>query len=92
MEELMANLAQYGPLGMWTASLLWMNHKQRVERKEDEERARDAMRYHQEQIAGSLVEQKHLLEKAIEKIDAGLGDMRAKYAEDRMRVRRGLQD
>ena len=84
MEVLIEGLAQYGPLGLWTASLLWMNFQQRKENKEDEERAAAALKYHQEQIAEELRDQKHMLEKAIEKIDSGLTAMREKYAEDRI--------
>ena len=84
METLIEGLAQYGPLGLWTASLLWMNFQQRKENKEDEDRAAKTHQYHQEQIVENLREQKHMLEKAIEKIDAGLTAMREKYAEDRI--------
>ena len=84
MEAIIEGLAQYGPLGLWTASLLWMNWQQRKENKEDEDRAAKALQYHQEQIVEKLTEQKHMLEKAIEKIDSGLGTMREKYAEDRI--------
>jgi len=85
MEPIIEGLAQYGPLGLWTASLLWMNWQQRKDTKEEEKAAKEALHYHQEQIVTRLTEQEHLLEKAIEKIDAGLGDMRQKYAEDRIR-------
>ena len=84
MESIIEGLAQYGPLGLWTASLLWMNWQQRKENKEDEERASEALKYHQNQIVERLLKQEHMLEKAIEKIDAGLGTMREKYAEDRI--------
>tara|TARA_R100000152_G_C6623473_1_gene73407 strand:- start:215 stop:490 length:276 start_codon:yes stop_codon:yes gene_type:complete len=84
METLIEGLAQYGPLGLWTASLLWMNFQQRKENKEDEERAAETLRYHQEQIAEKLLEQKHMLEKAIEKIEGGLTMVREKYAEERL--------
>ena len=84
METLIEGLAQYGPLGLWTASLLWMNWQQRKENKEDEQRAAEAMKFHQEQIVQKLSEQKHMLEKAIEKIEGGLAMVREKYAEDRI--------
>jgi len=84
MEAIIEGLAQYGPLGLWTASLLWMNWQQRKENKEDEDRAAKALQYHQEQIAQKLLEQKHMLEKAIEKIEGGLAMVREKYAEDRI--------
>ena len=84
MEAILENLAQYGPLGLWTASLLWMNWQQRKEIKEDEQRAAEVLRYHQEQIVERLREHDHLLDKAIEKIDAGLAAMKEKYAEDRI--------
>ena len=84
MESIIEGLAQYGPLGLWTASLLWMNYQQRKENKEDEIRAAEALKFHQEQIVENLREQKHMLEKAMEKIDGGLTAMREKYAEDRL--------
>ena len=91
MESIIEGLAQYGPLGLWTASLLWMNWQQRKENKEDEKRAAEALQFHQEQIVESLREQKHMLEKAIEKIDNGLTAMREKYAEDRLRRMQGKE-
>ena len=60
------------------------DQKQRKENKEDEERAAETLRYHQEQIAEKLLEQKHMLEKAIEKIEGGLTMVREKYAEERL--------
>ncbi len=84
METLIEGLAQYGPLGMWTASLLWMNWQQRKENKEDEQRAAEALKYHQEQIVEKLSEQKHMLEKTIEKIEGGLNMVKEKYAEERI--------
>ena len=84
MESIIEGLAQYGPLGLWTASLLWMNWQQRKENKEDEQRAAEALKYHQEQIAERLLEQKHMLEKTIEKIEGGLNMVKEKYAEDRI--------
>ena len=77
-------LAQYGPLGLWTASLLWMNYMQRKDQKEDEKRNQEALQFHQEKIATALLEQSHMLQKAMDKIDSGLQAMREKYAEDRM--------
>ena len=84
MEEIMGSLAQYGPLGLWTASLLWMNWQGSKDRKQAEKEATEALRYHREQIVMRLIEQEHMLEKAIEKIDSGLQQMREKYAEDRL--------
>ena len=84
MEDIMTALAQYGPLGLWTASLLWMNWQGNKDRKQAEKEATEALRYHREQIVMRLIEQEHMLEKAIEKIDSGLQQMREKYAEDRM--------
>ena len=77
-------LAQYGPLGLWTASLLWMNYQQRRDAKEDEIRASEALQYHQQNIVDALKEQGFMLERAMEKLDTGLAAMREKYAEDRM--------
>ena len=84
MEEITAALAQYGPLGLWTASLLWMNWQGQKERKQAEKEAKEALQYHQEQIVRKLIEQEHMLNRALEKIDSGLQQMREKYAEDRL--------
>ena len=84
MDSILQALAQYGPLGLWTASLLWMNWQMRKDMKEDEKRADAAMRYHQDKIAENLETQENLLERALDKIDSGLTAMREKYAEDRM--------
>ena len=84
MEDIMTALAQYGPLGLWTASLLWMNWQGNKERKQAEKEAREALHYHREQIVMKLIEQEHMLQKALEKIDSGLQQMKEKYAEDRL--------
>ncbi len=84
METLIEGLAQYGPLGMWTASLLWMNWQQRRDQKEEEKAAQERLQYHQENIVTAMQNQKHMLEKAIEKIDEGLDVMKERYAEDRI--------
>ncbi len=84
MEVILEGLAQYGPLGLWTASLLWMNWQQRKDQKEEERMAQERQQFHQENIVEALREQKHMLDKAIEKIDGGLTTMREKYAEERM--------
>tara|TARA_R110000851_G_scaffold274124_1_gene426775 strand:- start:153 stop:428 length:276 start_codon:yes stop_codon:yes gene_type:complete len=84
MEILIEGLAQYGPLGLWTASLLWMNFQQRKDQKEEERLASERLQYHQEKIVSALMEQEQLLEKAIDKIDTGLEVMKEKYAEERL--------
>ena len=84
MEAIIEGLAQYGPLGLWTASLLWMNWQQRKDQKEEERVAQERLQFHQESIVEALREQKHMLDKAIEKIDGGLATMREKYAEERL--------
>ena len=84
MEAIFEGLAQYGPLGLWTASLLWMNWQQRKDQKEEERLAAERLAYHQENIVEAMRNQKHMLEKALEKIDSGLDAMKEKYAEDRM--------
>ena len=84
MEEITAALAQYGPLGLWTASLLWMNWQGQKERKQAEKEAKETQQYHQEQIVRKLIEQEHMLNRALEKLDNGLQQMREKYAEDRL--------
>ena len=91
METILQGLAQYGPLGLWTASLLYMNWQQRKDQKEEEKLAAERLAYHQENIVKAMQEQKHMLEKAIEKIDSGLTTMREKYAEERMMRMKGLE-
>jgi len=84
MESIIDGLAQYGPLGLWTASLLWMNHQQRKEAKEDEKAAKEVLAYHQENIVNALAGHTRMLEKALDKIDSGSNAMKEKYAEDRL--------
>jgi len=84
MESIIDGLAQYGPLGLWTASLLWMNHQQRKEAKEDEKAAKEVLAYHQENVVNALAGHTRMLEKALDKIDSGLNAMKEKYAEDRL--------
>ena len=67
MEAIIEGLAQYGPLGLWTASLLWMNWQQRKDAEADEQRAAEALRYHQDKIAEKLTDQEILLEKALDR-------------------------
>ena len=61
-----------------------MNWQQRKDAEADEQRAAEALRYHQDKIAEKLTDQEILLEKALDKLDAGLDAMKEKYAEDRM--------
>ena len=89
MEAIIEGLAQYGPLGLWTASLLWMNWQQRKENKEDEQRVAATLKYHQENITTRLENQEKMLEKALIKIDDGLQTMREKYAEERIMRMKG---
>jgi hypothetical protein len=89
MEVIIEGLAQYGPLGLWTASLLWMNWQQRKDQKEEEQRAADMQRYHQENITTRLENQEKMLERALIKLDDGLTAMREKYAEDRIMRMKG---
>ena len=77
-------LAQYGPLGLWTASLLFMNWQQRKDQKEDERAAQERLQYHQEQIVEAMREQRHMLQNTMDKIEGGLAMVREKYAEERM--------
>ena len=92
MESIIEGLAQYGPLGLWTASFLWMNRQQRKENKEDEIRAAEALKYHQENIVGKLEEINAKLDLTGQKIDTGLISMREKYAEDRALMRELLRN
>ena len=78
MEILIESLAQYGPLGLWTASLLYANYQTRKDAKEEE-------RLLQDKVIDKLQLQHTMLEKALEKLDAGLITMREKYAEERLR-------
>ena len=78
MEILIESLAQYGPLGLWTASLLYANYQTRKDAKEEERRLQD-------KVIDKLQLQHAMLEKALEKLDAGLITMREKYAEERIR-------
>jgi hypothetical protein len=77
-------LAQYGPLGLWTASLLFMNWQQRKDQKEEEKRAQEALQFHQEKIATALLNQSHMIQTTMDKIEGGLAMVREKYAEERM--------
>jgi hypothetical protein len=77
MEILIESLAQYGPLGLWTASLLYANYQTRKDAKEEE-------RLLQDKVIDKLQLQHRMLEKALEKLDAGLITMREKYAEERI--------
>ena len=77
-------LAQYGPLGLWTASPLWMNHQQRKDQANAAKASREEMAHCQANIVNALAEQAKMLDKAILMIDGGLNDMRQKYSEDRM--------
>ena len=84
MESIIEGLAQYGPLGLWTASLLWMNHQQRKDQASAARAAREEMAHCQTNIVNALADQAKALDKAILMIDGGLSDMRQKYAEDRL--------
>ena len=68
-------LAQYGPLGLWTASLLWMNHQQRKDQASAAQAAREEMAHCQLNIVNALADQAKALDKAIVMIDGGLNDM-----------------
>ena len=82
--SIIEGVAQYGPLGLWTASLLWMNHQQRKDQANAAKAAREEMAHCQLNIVNALADQAKTLDKAIVMIDGGLSDMRQKYAEDRM--------
>tara|TARA_R110000851_G_scaffold109282_1_gene231479 strand:+ start:313 stop:585 length:273 start_codon:yes stop_codon:yes gene_type:complete len=84
MESIIEGLAQYGPLGLWTASLLWMNHQQRKDQANAAKAAREEMAHCQTNIVNALADQAKSLDKAIVMIDSGLAAMREKYAEDRI--------
>ena len=84
MESIIEGLAQYGPLGLWTASLLWMNHQQRKDQANAAKAAREEMAHCQLNIVSALADQARMLEKALDKLDSGLDAMKEKYAEDRI--------
>ena len=84
MESIIEGLAQYGPLGLWTASLLWMNDQQRKDQANAAKAAREEMAHCQVNIVNALADQAKTLDKALVMIDGGLSDMRQKYAEDRI--------
>ena len=73
MENVLEALAQYGPLGLWTASLLLMNWQMRKDQKQSEKESKEALQFHQENIAKALLEQKMMLQQ-------GLDAMKEKYA------------
>ena len=62
MEIIMESLAQYGPLGLWTASLLWANYQTRKDAKEEE-------RILQDKIIDKLEKQHNMLEKTLDKLE-----------------------
>ena len=74
MEIILESLAQYGPLGLWTASLLWANYQTKKDAKEEE-------RILQDKIIDKLEKQHNMLEKTLDKLDLGLDKMK----EQRMR-------
>jgi len=78
MEILIESLAQYGPLGLWTASLLYANYQTRKDAKEEE-------RLLQDKVIDKLQQQHIMLEKALDKLDQGLLNMEKKYQEERLR-------
>jgi phytoene/squalene synthetase len=69
MEILIESLAQYGPLGLWTASLLYANYQTKKDAKEEE-------RLLQDKVIDKLEKQHRMLEKALDKLDIGLDKMK----------------
>ena len=61
-----------------------MNWQQRKDQKEDEKRAQEALQFHQEKIATALLNQSHMIQTTMDKIEGGLAMVREKYAEERM--------
>ena len=61
MESIIEGLAQYGPLGLCAASLLWVNPQRRKSRKEDEKPVKEALTYHQKYIVNALVKRTRVL-------------------------------
>jgi len=58
METILETLASYGPLGLWTASLLWMNYQQRKDTKEKEDKTTEIFSKCQDEIKAQLTENK----------------------------------
>ena len=58
MEVILENLASYGPLGLWTASLLWMNYQQRKDTKEKEDKTAEIFSKCQDEIKAQLTDNK----------------------------------
>lgn len=58
METILETLASYGPLGLWTASLLWMNFQQRKDSKEKEDKIAVIFSKCQDEIKAQLTENK----------------------------------
>lgn len=69
-------LIQYGLLALWTVSLLWMNYKREKERKVFEEKAREQVRIHQQDIVEKLKQNEYNLKIALEKLDSGISEVR----------------
>jgi len=78
MEILIESLAQYGPLGLWTASLLYANYQTRKDAKAEE-------RLLQDKVIDKLQEQQNMLEKVIVKLDLGLDLKKQMHQEARIR-------
>ena len=78
MEILMESLAQYGPLGLWTASLLYANYQTRKDAKEEE-------RLLQDKVIDKLEKQHTMLERELDKLDLGLDMKKQMHQEARIR-------
>jgi hypothetical protein len=73
METILDNLASYGPLGLWTASLLWMNFQQRKDNKEKELQTSEIFNKCQDEIKAQLVENRL----ALIKVEDSVRDLQA---------------
>tara|TARA_R100001440_G_scaffold41794_2_gene61521 strand:- start:136 stop:390 length:255 start_codon:yes stop_codon:yes gene_type:complete len=78
MDIIIETLVEYGPLGLWTASLLWANYQIRKDAKEEE-------RILQDKIIDKLEKQHNMLERTLDKLDTGLDLKKQMQAEARIR-------
>ena len=68
---LIESLAQYGVLGLWTASLLWTNHQMKKEFQQRYDKLNNQML--------DLIKQNKTM------LETGLREMREHYTEDKLR-------
>ena len=88
--EFLQVLAQYVPLGLWTALLLWMTWLQRKKSKKVEARPKAPIKCNQEQLCNQeeilahMHTQTEMLEACVGKIDRGIETMRSESPRGRI--------